>query len=255
MRQSQEEEKSAMQSNPCTSDAVEEAPPPNNDDDETSGYLSGLRLRRATMRSDAMEAASDESASEPVTEVLTGLSLAEDYCAADKPGASSSSSSSQQTGVCHDNDNNNNATLLQKLIEQQTQTTRSVTWLAEQMRETHRTTQFLMSENALLRSRRTERELLGREMHMQQQIGQAASMDTLSMQVVCVARQQAAVIEALRAFSVAIDMPPAQRQHWQHHTRSAADDPMGSNDHNNDFDEIMECMRWNQQMASGCARE
>ncbi len=94
------------------------------------------------------------------------------------------------------------------ILQSQRDIARSVAYMAEQMRDANRATQFLIKENAVLRSRQAERQDLAREMLMQQRAGIAGRIEALATQVSCVVQQQAAIIDALSAFSSSVDMPP-----------------------------------------------
>lgn len=59
--------------------------------------------------------------------------------------------------------------------------------------------QYLVAENTLLRSRQSEREKLAQELHMQKHYASA------SAQLIQVTQQQAAMLDALRAFSLTFD--------------------------------------------------
>ena len=128
--------------------------------------------------------------------------------------------------------------LLKGIMAVQTQTGRSVDCIADRMWETQRTTQFLLSENALLRSRQAERQQLAREMHAQREFGLAKGVDALSMQVGHVVRQQAAVIAALGAFSVSFDQPPPP----------ICPAAWANNDDDKEYNEIMGMLRQQQQL-------
>ena len=98
--------------------------------------------------------------------------------------------------------------LLQKIAAAQQQTSGTIAWMSDQMLGAHRATQFLVKENALLRSRQAERQDLAREMQTQRRCGLAGSVEALNTQVAHIVQQQAAIIDALSAFSHSFDMPP-----------------------------------------------
>lgn len=75
----------------------------------------------------------------------------------------------------------------------------SLKLLAEEMRSMRTSMQYLVAENTLLRSRQSEREKLAQELHMQKHYASA------SAQLIQVTQQQAAMLDALRAFSLTFD--------------------------------------------------
>jgi hypothetical protein len=91
--------------------------------------------------------------------------------------------------------------LLHKIANMQSQTAQTMAWMAQKMRDTDNTVQFLIRENSLLRSRQAERQQLIRVLQSQQQSGVAAQLSTI-------AQQQTAIINALSAFSLSFHQPP-----------------------------------------------
>jgi hypothetical protein len=83
----------------------------------------------------------------------------------------------------------------------QAQAAQTMAWMAQKMRDTDNTVQFLIRENALLRSRQAERQQLIRALQAQQQSGVSAQLAVLTA-------QQTAIIDALSAFSVSFRQPP-----------------------------------------------
>jgi hypothetical protein len=75
-----------------------------------------------------------------------------------------------------------------------------------ELKDSRRTTQFLVSENTLLRSRQLERERLSHELRLQRQYGLHASLDGVAQQVAHLARQQNAMVDALREFNLGFDV-------------------------------------------------
>lgn len=97
---------------------------------------------------------------------------------------------------------------MNKLMAGQARAEHKMDFMANQAREAHRTTQFLLSENSVLRLRQADRQRFAQELNMQHQFGQAQSLASLSLRLDCVVQQQAALIDALGAFSVSFDQPP-----------------------------------------------
>jgi hypothetical protein len=91
--------------------------------------------------------------------------------------------------------------LLQQILSMQAQTAQTMSWMAQKMRDTDNTVQFLVRENALLRSRQAERQQLIRVLQAQQQ-------SAVSGQLSSIAQQQSAIINALSAFSLSFHQPP-----------------------------------------------
>jgi hypothetical protein len=91
--------------------------------------------------------------------------------------------------------------LLKDIAEMQAQTAQTMAWMAQKMRDTDNTVQFLIRENALLRSRQTERQQLIRALQSQHQSGVSSQLSGL-------AQQQTAIINALSAFSLSFHQPP-----------------------------------------------
>lgn len=91
--------------------------------------------------------------------------------------------------------------LLHKIANMQSQTAQTMAWMAQKMRDTDNTVQFLIRENSLLRSRQAERQQLIRVLQSQQQSGVATQLSTI-------AQQQTAIINALSAFSLSFHQPP-----------------------------------------------
>ena len=91
--------------------------------------------------------------------------------------------------------------LLKDIAAMQAQTAQTMAWMAQKMRDTDNTVQFLIRENALLRSRQAERQQLIRVLQSQQQSGVSSQLSSL-------AQQQAAIINALSAFSISFHQPP-----------------------------------------------
>ena len=91
--------------------------------------------------------------------------------------------------------------LLKDIAEMQAQTAQTMAWMAQKMRDTDNTVQFLIRENALLRSRQAERQQLIRVLQTQQQSGVSSQLSGL-------AQQQTAIINALSAFSLSFHQPP-----------------------------------------------
>jgi hypothetical protein len=91
--------------------------------------------------------------------------------------------------------------LLQQIATMQSQTAQTMAWMAQKMRDTDNTVQFLIRENSLLRSRQAERQQLIRVLQSQQQSGVAGQMSTI-------VQQQTAIINALSAFSLSFHQPP-----------------------------------------------
>ena len=91
--------------------------------------------------------------------------------------------------------------LLKDIAAMQAQTAQTMAWMAQKMRDTDNTVQFLIRENALLRSRQAERQQLIRVLQSQQQSGVSSQLSSL-------AQQQAAIINALSAFSLSFHQPP-----------------------------------------------
>ena len=98
-------------------------------------------------------------------------------------------------------DTNDNTVLLQQVAGMQAQAAQTMAWMAQKMRDTDNTVQFLIRENALLRSRQAERQQLIRALQAQQQSGVSAQLAVLTA-------QQTAIIDALSAFSVSFRQPP-----------------------------------------------
>jgi hypothetical protein len=78
-----------------------------------------------------------------------------------------------------------------------------------ELKDSRRTTHFLVSENTLLRSRQMERERLSHELRLQRQYGLHASIDGVAQQVAHLARQQNAMVDALREFNLGFDVVTA----------------------------------------------
>jgi hypothetical protein len=91
--------------------------------------------------------------------------------------------------------------LLQQISSMQAQTAQTMSWMAQKMRDTDNTVQFLIRENTLLRSRQAERQQLIRVLQAQQQ-------SAVSGQLSSIAQQQSAIINALSAFSLSFHQPP-----------------------------------------------
>jgi hypothetical protein len=91
--------------------------------------------------------------------------------------------------------------LLKDIAAMQAQTAQTMAWMAQKMRDTDNTVQFLIRENKLLRSRQAERQQLIRVLQAQQQSGVASQLSSI-------AQQQAAIINALSAFSLSFHQPP-----------------------------------------------
>jgi hypothetical protein len=90
---------------------------------------------------------------------------------------------------------------LKDIAAMQAQTAQTMAWMAQKMRDTDNTVQFLIRENALLRSRQAERQQLIRVLQTQQQSGVSSQLSGL-------AQQQTAIINALSAFSLSFHQPP-----------------------------------------------
>ena len=90
---------------------------------------------------------------------------------------------------------------LKDIAAMQAQTAQTMAWMAQKMRDTDNTVQFLIRENALLRGRQAERQQLIRVLQSQQQTGVSSQLSSL-------AQQQAAIINALSAFSLSFHQPP-----------------------------------------------
>ena len=91
--------------------------------------------------------------------------------------------------------------LLQQIASMQSQTAQTMAWMAQKMRDTDNTVQFLIRENTLLRSRQAERQKLISVMQEQKHDGVTAQLNIL-------AQQQCAIINALSAFSLSFHQPP-----------------------------------------------
>jgi hypothetical protein len=136
--------------------------------------------------------------------------------------------------------------LLQVMVGQ-TEAAHNAVHITHQIRDTQRTTQFLVSENSLLRTRQSERQRLALDLYVQHQLGQAASIRAMSAQIDGVLKQQAALIDAMRVFSVSFDLPAAAA-----HAPRIIREP--TRDLPDDYDEIMKLLNGNRrQHQEWCA--
>ena len=142
----------------------------------TSSYMSTLKIRRATMRFEAEEDEEDDPSkliSDEPPQLLFELEMPSPKVLNDH--------------YYDDNDNSNNIQTHLKKI-------------ADEMQMIRTSMQYLVAENALLRRRQAEREKLAHELGMQKHYASATA------QLIQITQQQAAMLDALRAFSLTFDV-------------------------------------------------
>lgn len=150
----------------------------------TSSYMSTLKIRRATMRFEAEEDEEDDPSkliSDEPPQLLFELEM---------PPPKELNDDDNNSDDHYDNDNDNNNNDIQTHLKK----------IADEMQMIRTSMQYLVAENALLRRRQAEREKLAHELGMQKHYASATA------QLIQITQQQAAMLDALRAFSLTFDV-------------------------------------------------